>query len=116
MGWKPECGFLPYRWEGYNEGLILYVLALASPTHPIPSESYKAQTRTYRWKTLFGYEFLYAGPLFVHQLSHMWVDFRGIQDEFMREKRVDYFENSRRATYVQQQYAIQNPPEYEAYS
>ncbi|MEO6781557.1 MAG: glucoamylase family protein [Bradyrhizobium sp.] len=116
MGWKPECGFLPYRWEGYNEGLILYVLALASPTHPIPSESYKAQTRTYRWKTLFGYEFLYAGPLFVHQLSHMWVDFRGIQDEFMREKRIDYFENSRRATYVQQQYAIQNPLEYEGYS
>ena len=71
MGWKPESGFLPYRWEGYNEGLILYVLALASPTHPISAGSYKAQTRTYRWKKLYGYEFLYAGPLFIHQLSHM---------------------------------------------
>ena len=109
MGWKPECGFLPYRWEGYNEALILYVLALASPTHPIPAESYKAQTRTYCWKHLYGQEFLYAGPLFIHQLSHMWIDFRGIQDEFMREKGIDYFENSRRATYAQQQYAIRNP-------
>lgn len=116
MGWKPECGFLPYRWEGYNEALILYVLALASPTHPIPAESYKAQTRTYCWKNLYGLEFLYAGPLFIHQLSHMWIDFRGIQDEFMREKGIDYFENSRRATYAQQQYAIRNPLDYKGYN
>lgn len=115
MGWKPECGFLPYRWEGYNEALILYLLALASPTHPIPPESYAAQTRTYCWKKLYGYDFLYAGPLFIHQLSHMWIDFRGIQDQFMREKGIDYFENSRRATYVQQHYAIQNPLDFEGY-
>lgn len=116
MGWKPECGFLQYRWEGYNEALILYVLALASPTHPIPAHSYKAQTRTYCWKHLYGQEFLYAGPLFIHQLSHMWIDFRSIQDEFMREKGIDYFENSRRATYAQQQYAIRNPLDYKGYS
>lgn len=116
MGWKPECGFLPYHWEGYNEALILYFLALASPTHPIPAESYKAQTQTYCWKELYGQEFLYAGPLFIHQLSHMWIDFRGIQDEFMREKGIDYFENSRRATYVQQQYAIRNPLDYKGYN
>jgi len=116
MGWKPECGFLPYRWEGYNEALILYMLALASPTHPIPAESYKAQTQTYCWKELYGQEFLYAGPLFIHQLSHMWIDFRGIQDEFMREKGIDYFENSRRATYLQQQYAIRNPLDYKGYN
>ncbi|MEO7823741.1 MAG: glucoamylase family protein [Gemmatimonadaceae bacterium] len=115
MGWKPESGFLPYRWEGYNEGLILYLLALASPAHPIAPESYRAQTRTYRWKNLYGYEFLYGGPLFVHQLSHMWVDLRGIQDEFMREKGIDYFENSRRATYVQQRYAIENTREHGGY-
>ncbi|TIP79584.1 MAG: hypothetical protein E5X60_37750, partial [Mesorhizobium sp.] len=116
MSWKPECGFLPHRWEGYNEALILYVLALASPAHPIPAESYKAQTRTYCWKNLYGLEFLYAGPLFIHQLSHMWIDFRGIQDEFMREKGIDYFENSRRATYAQQQYAIHNPLDYKGYN
>ena len=116
MGWKPESGFLPYRWEGYSEALILYLLALASPTHPIPAESYKAQTQTYSWKELYGHEFLYAGPLFIHQLSHMWIDFRGIQDEFMREKGIDYFENSRRATYAQQQYAISNPLDYKGYN
>ena len=115
MGWKPESGFLPYRWEGYNEALILYTLALASPRHPIPAASYEAQTRTYCWKQLYGHEFLYAGPLFIHQLSHMWIDFRGIQDDFMRGKGIDYFENSRRATYVQQQYAIRNPLDYKGY-
>ncbi len=115
MGWKPECGFLAHRWEGYNEALILYVLALASPTYPIPAASYKAQMQTYCWRQLYGREFLYAGPLFIHQLSHMWIDFRGIQDEFMREKGIDYFENSRRATYVQQQYAIRNPLDYKGY-
>jgi hypothetical protein len=115
MGWKPESGFLPYRWEGYNEALILYTLALASPRHPIPAASYEAQTRTYCWKQLYGHEFLYAGPLFIHQLSHMWIDFRGIQDDFMRAKGIDYFENSRRATYVQQQYAVRNPLDYKGY-
>jgi len=115
MGWKPESGFLPYRWEGYNEALILYILGLASPTHPIPPASYDAQTRSYRWKKLYGYDFLFGGPLFVHQLSHMWIDFRAIQDEFMRAKGIDYFENSRRATYVQQRYAIQNRRRYKGY-
>ncbi len=116
MGWKPERGFLPYRWEGYNEALILYVLALASPTHPIPARCYQAQTKTYSWQQLNGQEFLYAGPLFIHQLSHMWIDFRGIQDEFMRERGIDYFENSRRATYAQQNYAITNPLKFKGYN
>jgi hypothetical protein len=114
-GWRPETGFIPYRWEGYSEALILYVLGLASPTHTLPADSYPAWTSTYGWKTLYGQEFLYAGPLFVHQLSHMWIDFRGIQDEVMRAKGIDYFENSRRATYVQQQYAIHNPSNYRGY-
>ncbi len=115
MGWKPECGFLPYRWEGYNEAILLHVLGLASPTYPLPPETYKAFTSTYCWKEIYGQEFLYGGPLFIHQLSHLWIDFRGIQDEFMREKGLDYFENSRRATYVQQQYAIHNPRGFRGY-
>jgi hypothetical protein len=114
-GWRPESGFIKYRWQGYNEALILYVLALASPTHPLPAKSYRAWTRTYKWKKLYGHEFLYAGPLFIHQLSHMWIDFRGIQDGFMRHKAIDYFENSRRATYIQQQYAIRNPRGFKGY-
>lgn len=114
-GWTPEEGFIPYRWEGYSEALLLYVLGLGSPTYPLPDQSYPAWTSTYRWKRIYGYEFLYAGPLFLHQLSHLWIDFRGIQDAFMREKGIDYFENSRRATYMQRQYAIRNPRGFEGY-
>ena len=115
-GWKPERGFLRYRWEGYNEALLLYVLGLGSPTHPLPNESYGAWTASYRWKKLYGIEFLYGGPLFVHQLSHVWIDFRAIQDDFMRDRGLDYFENSRRATYIQRQYAIRNPKAFRGYN
>ena len=115
-GWKPESGFLQYRWEGYAEALLLYVLALGSPTYPLAESSYAAWTSTYRWEQCYGYEYLYAGPLFTHQLSHVWIDFRGIQDSFMRAKGIDYFENSRRATYVQQQYAIDNPLKLAGYA
>ncbi len=114
-GWTPERGFLPYRWEGYNEALLLQVLGLGSSTHPLQSKAYPAWTETYAWKKLYGFEFLYGGPLFMHQLSHLFIDFRGIQDEYMRTKGIDYFENSRRATYVQQQYAIRNPKGFAGY-
>ena len=114
-GWRPETGFLPYRWQGYNEALILYGLGLGSPTHPLPEKSYPAWTSTYRWKKLYGHELLYGAPLFMHQLSHLWIDFRGIQDAFMRRQAMDYFENSRRATYVHQQYAIRNPKGFRDY-
>lgn len=114
-GWTPEKGFLKFRWQGYNEALLLYALALGSPTHKIPPGAYRAWTETYKWKKIYGEEFLYASPLFVHQLSHLWIDFRGIQDAFMRGKRIDYFENSRRATLVQQRYAIRNPRGFQGY-
>ena len=80
----------------------MYVLGLGSPTYPLPEKSYRSWTSTYRWKTLYGHEFLDGAALFMHQLSHLWIDFRGIQDAFMRRKKIDYFENSRRATYVNQ--------------
>lgn len=115
-GWYPETGFIRHRWEGYSEALVLYVLGLGSPTHPLPAESYQAWTETYRWKRLYGFDFIYGGPLFIHQLSHIWLDFRGIQDDYMREKEIDYFENSRRATHVQRQYAIRNPKKFRGYS
>ena len=115
QGWKPECGFLHYGWEGYNEAIVLYVLALGSPSHPIESGGYLAWTVTYQWESIYGYEFLYGGPLFIHQFSHAWIDFRGIRDRFMREKRCDYFENSRRATCVQREYARRNPREFAGY-
>ncbi len=115
-GWKPESGFLRYRWQGYCEAMILYLLGLGSPTYPLPAESWAEWTSTYDWRTIDERELLYAGPLFIHQFSHVWIDFRGIQDAYMREKRTDYFENSRRATYVHRQYAIANPAQFEAYN
>jgi hypothetical protein len=115
MGWKAGAGFLNYGWEGYSEAMLLYILGLGSPTHPLPAESYGAWTGTYQWENLYDIDFLFAAPLFIHQLSHIWIDFRGIQDAFMREKRSDYFENSRRATAVQQQYALRNPLWFKGY-
>ena len=115
QGWKPGSGFLHYGWEGYNEAAILYVLGLASPTHPLPAASYAAWTATYQWEHIYGRDLLYAGPLFIHQFSHAWVDFRGIQDPFMREKRTDYFENRRRAIDVQREYARRDPSEHGYY-
>jgi len=90
-GWRPENGFIRHRWQGYDEGLLLYILGLGSPTHPLPPESYRAYCATYQWRRMYDRELLYSGPLFTHQLSHMWIDFRGIRDEFMRELHSDYF-------------------------
>ena len=115
-GWKPECGFLNYGWEGYSEAILLYVLGLGAPKNALTDASFNAWTMTYQWENLYGYDFLYAGPLFIHQFSHAWIDFREIRDAFMREKRCDYFENSRRATYVQREYATRNPRGFAGYS
>jgi hypothetical protein len=114
-GWRPEKGFLRYRWEGFDEALILYVLGLGSPTYKLPPESYAAWLSSYRWKEIYGREFVYAGPLFIHQFSHVWIDFRGIRDAYMRARGSDYFENSRRATQVQREYAIRNPRGFKGY-
>jgi len=114
-GWRPESGFIPHYWTGYDEALLVYLLALGSPTFSLPPESYKAYCSTYSWKKIYGREFLYSGPLFTHQLSHLWIDFRGLRDAFMREHDSDYFENSCSATYIQQEYAKRNPHEFEGY-
>ena len=114
-GWKPESGFIPHRWTGYDEGLLLYLLGLGSPTFPLPAESYAAYCSTYLWKKIYGRELLYSGPLFTHQLSHLWIDFRDLRDPFMREHDTDYFQNSRQATYVHREYAIRNPLEFAGY-
>ncbi|MEP7071420.1 MAG: glucoamylase family protein [Verrucomicrobiota bacterium] len=114
-GWKPGEGFLEPVWEGYSEALILYLLGLGAPDFSLPAASYEAWTQSYEWKELCGLEFLYAGPIFIHQLSHVWVDFRGIQDDYMRAKGITYFDNSRRATLIQQEYAVRNPNKFTGY-
>lgn len=114
-GWTPEKGFLRFDWRGYNEALLLYILALGSPSYPVSTASYDGWLVSYKWKSIYGKKLLYAGPLFIHQMSHAWIDFRGIQDAFMRERGSDYFENSRRATYVQREYASRNPKRFPGY-
>ncbi|HVG25653.1 MAG TPA: glucoamylase family protein [Thermoanaerobaculia bacterium] len=111
MGWTPEHGLHDYDYTGYNEAMILYLLALGSPTHPISPRAWNAYTQTYKWEN----EHLAFAPLFGHQYSHVWIDFRGIRDHYMRAKGIDYFENSRRATYAQRAYAIANPMGWRGY-
>jgi len=117
MGWHPEKGFIENaRWRGYNEAIILYILAMGSPTHTIPAESWSAWTSTYQWSNYYDQEHVNFGPLFGHQYSHMYIDFRGIYDPYMRAKGIDYFENSRRATYANRAYCISNPGHFTGYS
>jgi hypothetical protein len=117
LGWTPEKGYHPMRWHGYNEAMILYLLGLGSPTFPLPDGAWREWTSTYdpAWRTEYGQTYLTFPPLFGHQFSHVWVDFRALQDDFMRGKGIDYFENSRRATYAQQAYAIANPMHWTGY-
>ena len=116
LGWTPEAGHLPYDYRGYNETMILYLLALGSTTHPIEPGAWSAYTATYAWGRYDGgEEYLGFAPLFGHQYSHVWVDFRGIRDSTMRAHGLDYFENSRRATRAQQRYAERNPSGYRGY-
>ena len=117
MGWHPEKGrgFGKATWRGYNEAMILYILALGSPTHPLDSDAWEAWTETYEWMDYYGYEHVNFTPLFGHQYSHVFVDFQGIQDAYMREKGIDYFENSRRATLSQKAYAEDNPNGWAGY-
>ena len=84
MAWHPESGFGVADWNGYDESMILYVLALGSPTHPATDGAWEAFCSTYRWAEHEGQTYLNFAPLFGHQFSHAWIDFRGIQDAFMR--------------------------------
>ncbi len=115
QGWHPETGFIRYDWEGYSEALILYVLALASDDHPIPPGSYQAWRATYQREQIYGQDVLYAGPLFIHLFSHIWLDFREIHDVFNRQSGITYFENTARAVQMQSEYGRRNPRGFEGY-
>jgi len=116
-GWHPESGHIANDWKGYNEAMLVYLLALGSPTHPVGPEAWEAWTSTYGrdWGHEYGQTYLRFPPLFGHQFTHAWVDFRGLADDAMRARGLDYFENSRRATYAQQAYAINNPEGWAGY-
>jgi hypothetical protein len=116
MGWQPEHGFLDYDWIGYNEAMIVILLALGSPS-PVEPAAWDAWSARYaeHWGVAYGQEHLQFPPLFGHQYSHLWVDFRGIRDRFLAAHGIDYAENTRRATYAQRAYAIANPGGFAGY-
>jgi len=102
-GWRPESGWIKNRWEDYSEDKILYLLAIGSPTKPISPKAWYAWER--KWQEYGGNRYLAAvSPLFIHQFSHAWVDFRGRRER--RPPYVDYYENSVKATRAQRQFSI----------
>lgn len=117
LGWSPEEGHLPYDWVAYSEAMLVYILALGSPTHPLQPNAWAAWAAGLPrdWGVEEGRQLVRFPPLFGHQYSHLWVDFRGIRDAFMREKGLDYFENSQRAVFAQRDYALRNPMEWNGY-
>jgi hypothetical protein len=115
MGWRPEVGHYDAEWRIYDESMILYLLALGSPTHPLPDAAWRAYTRDRTLAEYRGQTHVNFAPLFGHQYSHVWVDFRGIVDDSMAAKGLDYFENSRRATLAQRAYAAANPRGFRGY-
>ena len=117
MAWYPDHGFSQARWSGYNEASILYILGLGSPTYPLRSNAWSAWTATdeHDWRELDGQTLLAFGPQFGPQYTAVWIDLRGIADPFMRAHGEDYFENSRRATLAQRQYAIVDPDGWAGY-
>ena len=118
MGWHPEDGLIERSWTGYNEGMLVNILALGSPTYPAAPDLWQQWTAPYPqcWRGSGPTRRLAFGPMFGHQYSHIFIDFRGIRDAPMRDAGFDYFENSRRETYAQRAYAIANPMRWRGYS
>ena len=110
-GVRPGSGFINFRWSAYSEASILYLMAIGSPKHAIPPDSWYAwvrpEVRYAQWK------FISGGPLFTHQYSHAWVDFRHQKDG--DPSFIDYFENSQIATYAHRDFCISLKTKYGDY-
>ncbi|MFS0773284.1 glucoamylase family protein [Sphingomonas sp. 1P08PE] len=118
MGWHPGRGFIERAWDGYNEGMMVYIVGLGSGGKPLADGAWDAWAKTYPdfWRGDGETRHLAFAPLFGHQYSQMWIDFRGIRDATMRQAGFDYFENSRRATYANRAYCTANPMRWDGYS
>jgi hypothetical protein len=116
MGWHPESNeFNSLGWVGYNEALFLYVIAAGLGMKNV-EKGYQTWMTHYDWREPYqGFGHLVFPPLFGHQYSHIWIDFRNLADDTLRNRKIDFFENSRRATYVQRFYAIENPFSWKGY-
>jgi hypothetical protein len=113
QGWKPESGFLPGRWDHYCELMILYLLGIGSPVHPIPVTAWRAWSRPIMQFEGFSYVSA-ADPLFVHQYSHAWIDFRGRTDS--GAPHVDWFQNSVTATRAHKAFCLGLAREFPGYT
>ncbi len=112
-GWYPESGFIKNRWDAFSEAMVLYLVGLGSPTHALPVESWAAWRRprfTYRQYTYVNT----VPPLFIHQYSHAWVDFRGWRDPIPPQS--DWFVNSIVATRAQREFLVDQRGEFPGYS
>lgn len=116
MGWHPEKGFINAQWQGYNEAMAVIILAMGSLTHAIHDTAWNSWCKTYKWREFYGQEHINFYSLFGHQFSHMFIDFRGIFDPYMKNRGIDYFENSKRATLSNRSYCIDNPFNFKGYS
>ncbi len=105
IAFTPERGFSKHGWRGYNEGLLLAVLGLGSPTNALSLSSYAAWTSTYRFKRLYGRDFLFCGPLFTHLFPQLWLDLRGVADAPLQKRGLDFFANTTRAVEIQVEWA-----------
>jgi hypothetical protein len=110
MGWNPESGFLNARWNHYCELMMIYLLAIGSPTHPISPKTWDAWSRpkiSYQ-----GIEYISGDdPLFTHQYSHAWFDFRNQHDAY-----ADYFDNSVKATRAHKLFCLSLRDKFPDYS
>ncbi|HEX8283525.1 MAG TPA: glucoamylase family protein [Pyrinomonadaceae bacterium] len=110
-GWRPESGFIKTRWDTYSEHLILQLLAVGSPTHPVTPRAWRAWTR--KRITYAGHTYVNDGPLFTHQYTQAWADLRGLREDWYPF--TNYFENSAAATRAHRQFCIDLAKEFPAY-
>jgi hypothetical protein len=117
MGWLPTTGFSTYGdWIGYDEGMMLYLLGMGTATNPLPAACWNYWTSGYSYGTAYGESFLLFPPMYGHEYSHCWVDFRHVGDAYMNARTSTYFENSHRAALAQQAYCAANPGGFAGYS
>lgn len=117
MGWKPESGILPAKFQGFSEAHLLYILALGSPSYPIPAQCWRAYLQGTGAEPFYGQTFvkMLDFPMFGYQYPACWLDFRGLVDPVSRALGFDWFTNAERATRAQFQYAIDNPLAFHGY-
>lgn len=108
LAWSPEEGFNKRRWDHYDESMILYLLAIGSPTHPIPASTWQEIARPVG--SYAGYRVIQMPPLFTHQYSHIWIDFRNKNDGF-----ADYFQNSVNAARANREFCIRQASKFSSY-